>query len=89
MTPADLMEITREGLYLAVLLVGPPVIASAVAGLVVAVIQTATQVQEQTVSFAARAIAVVASLIAAGPWIGAQLRDFTATVLAAIPSVQL
>lgn len=89
MSPADLIDVAREGLYLAVLLVAPPVVAGAVAGLAVAVLQTATQVQEQTIGFAARAIAVVGSLLVTGPWIGAQLQVFTAAVLAKIGQVGL
>ena len=87
MTPADLLDVAREGLYLAVLLVAPAVTAGAAAGLLVAVVQTATQVQEQTIGFAARAIAVVASLLVAGPWIGAQLRVFTELVFSKIALV--
>lgn len=80
MSDAALIAVTREGLYLLVLLVAPPVGAGVAAGLGVAVIQSATQIQEQTISFAVRAAAVVAALIVAGPWIAAQLHAFTEAV---------
>jgi flagellar biosynthesis protein FliQ len=82
MTDAALIAVAREGLYLLVLLVGPPVGAGVVSGLAVAVLQSATQIQEQTVSFAVRAAAVVAALIVAGPWIATQLQTFTEAVFA-------
>lgn len=81
------VDIVREALYLFVLLVGPPVGAGAVAGLAVSVVQSATQIQEQTVSFAVRATAVIAALLAAGPWIGAQLVRFTSSVMSLIAEV--
>ena len=87
MEAPELIDVAREGIYLLVLLVGPPVGAAVAAGLAVSVVQTATQVQEQTVGFAVRAAAVVAALVAAGPWMGAQLTEFTATVFALIANV--
>ena len=76
-----LIGVAREGLILVCMLVAPPVGAAVVAGLAVSVVQTATQIQEQTVSFAVRFAAVVGALIAAGPWIGAQLMSFASAVM--------
>lgn len=87
MTADALIGVAAEGLYLAALVTAPPVAAASAAGLAVAVVQTATQVQEQTIPFAAKAAAVVASLIAAGPWIQAQLEAFTVSVLEMIVTV--
>lgn len=87
MDGAAIVDIAREGLFLVVLLAGPPVGAALVAGLAVSIVQTATQIQEQTVGFAVRAAAVVAALIVAGPWIGAQLQTFSVAVFAAIGQV--
>ena len=87
MDPAAFFDLAREGLYLVVLLVAPPVGAALVAGLLVSIIQTATQIQEQTVGFAVRMAAVVAALLAAAPWMGAQLIVFTQTAFSMIQSV--
>ncbi len=87
MGPDAILTVAREGLYLLVLLVAPPVGAAVVAGLAVSVVQAATQVQEQTVGFAVRGAAVVVALLAAAPWIGDQLVDFTTVVLAMIRDV--
>jgi flagellar biosynthetic protein FliQ len=80
MTPADLMAIAREALLLALVISAPPVLAAAAAGVVVAIIQAATQIQEQTIGFAARAVAAIAALLAAGPFIVERLTHFTETV---------
>lgn len=87
MEPATFFDFAREGLYLVVLLVAPPVGAALVAGLMVSIIQTATQIQEQTVGFAVRMAAVVAALLAAAPWMGAQLIVFTQTAFSMIQTV--
>ena len=87
MDAAVFFDLAREGLYLVVLLVAPPVGAALVAGLLVSIIQTATQIQEQTVGFAVRMAAVVAALLAAAPWMGAQLIVFTQTAFSMIQSV--
>ena len=89
MTPEALLAVTREALFLLVLVIAPPVGASLVAGLGVSILQTATQIQEQTVGFAVRAAAVIASLVIAGPWIGDQITVFSDAVIAMIQEVQL
>ena len=89
MDPAALVDVAREGMYLLVLLAGPPVGAAVVGGLAIAIVQTATQIQEQTLSFAVRTAAVVAALLAAGPWMGAQLMTFTQSVLQLVESIGL
>lgn len=87
MDASALVEVAAQGLYLLCLIVAPPVGAALAAGLAVSVVQTATQVQEQTVGFAVRLVAVAAALIAAGPWIGAQLLDFASAVLVLVRDV--
>ena len=82
-----LADVAREALYLTVLLVGPPVGAALAAGLAVALIQAATQIQEQTIGFAARAAAALAALAVSGPWVAEQLRAFAASVLTLIGEV--
>jgi type III secretory pathway component EscS len=88
-TVDELVHLTSETMLLLVLLVLPPVGASLVSGLFVAILQTATQIQEQTVGFAARAGSVIVSLIIAGPWIGRQLHAFSESLFTLIERVQL
>ena len=88
MTTADyLVRAASEGLLLAVLVSAPVVLASLVVGLVVAIFQATTQIQEQTLSFAPKLVAVLVALAVSAPWIGAQLTRFTAALFAAIPRI--
>lgn len=80
-----LQNILREGLYLILIVSAPPVIASLIVGLIVNVFQVMTQLQDHTLSFVPKLLAVFATLIISGPWIGAQLLRFTQTLMQAIP----
>jgi flagellar biosynthetic protein FliQ len=84
---AYILQITREALYLVVIVSAPPVLASMIVGLAVSILQATTQVQEQTLTFVPKVIAVFGSLAIAGPWIGAQLVRFTRTVFEGFPSL--
>ena len=75
-----LLRVAREGLLLVLVASAPPVLASMVIGLLVSVLQATTQIQEQTLTFVPKIIAVFGSLLIAGPWIGAQLVRFTRVV---------
>lgn len=79
-----LLQVAREGLYLVLIASAPPVLASMLVGLVVSVLQATTQIQEQTLTFVPKIVAVFASLVIAGPWIGAQLVRFTRLVFEGI-----
>ena len=88
-TTADtVLRVVREGLLLVLLLSAPPLLASLVVGLVVGIFQAATQIQDQTVSFVPKLIAVVVILLALGPLLGAQLLRFTQAVFAAMSTIR-
>ena len=59
---------------------------SLVVGLLVAVFQAATQLNEQTLSFIPKLLAVAATMVLAGPWIVAVIDDYTRGVLTNIPN---
>jgi len=79
------ISILRQAMYLALLLVAPVVLVSLLVGLVVGFVQAATQIQEQTVAFVPRLIAVAIVLFALGPWMGGQLVRFTQAILEGFP----
>jgi len=83
-----ILRAVREGLLLVILLSAPPVLASLAVGLIVGILQTATQVHEQTLSFAPKLLAVGLVLIAMGPLLGAQLLRFAQALLLAIPGIR-
>ncbi|RMH39247.1 MAG: flagellar biosynthetic protein FliQ [Deltaproteobacteria bacterium] len=86
MTTADLLvRVGREALYLVVLLSAPIVIASLVVGLAVSIFQATTQIQDQTLTFAPKLVAVLVALAVFAPWIGSQLGAFSAALMELIP----
>lgn len=82
-----ILQIAREGLILVLVASAPPLLASMGTGLVVSVMQATTQIQEQTLTFVPKLVAVFLSLVVAGPWIGTQLVRFTHTLYTEFPGV--
>jgi flagellar biosynthetic protein FliQ len=80
-----ILQVVREGLYLVLLVSMPPVLASLVVGLLVSLVQATTQIQDHTLTFVPKLVAVLATLAVAGPWIGAQLARFTQVLLQGFP----
>jgi len=70
------MEIFVSAVFLAFKLCAPMLVVAMVIGLVIAVFQAATQIHEQTLTFAPKAIAVALALLALGPWMINQIIDF-------------
>jgi flagellar biosynthetic protein FliQ len=85
---AYILQVVREGLYLVLLVSLPPVLASLIVGLLVSLLQASTQLQDHTLTFVPKLVAVLVTLAVAGPWIGAQLVRFTQAVLQALPLIR-
>ncbi len=77
MNETIIIDIARQAVYLVLKASAPMLIASLVVGLVVSVLQTVTSIQEQTLSFVPKLIAVFLVLILAGSWILNSLREYT------------
>ena len=78
----------REGLLLALLVSGPPLLASVLVGFLVGVMQAATQIQDQTLAFVPKVLAVALTLLALGPVLGAQLVRFAHALVLAFPAIR-
>lgn len=89
MNTSDVIEIGRELLYLAVLLSAPVVGVSLFVGLLVSVLQTLTSIQEQTLTFAPRILAVAITIAIALPWLLQLMVDFTHAMFERIGQVTL
>lgn len=83
-----IMRAVREGLLLVILLSAPPLLASLLVGLVVGVLQAATQVHEQTLMLVPKLLVVGIVLVAMGPVLGTQLLRFSQALLLAIPAIR-
>lgn len=77
---AEIYQLAYQALLLILILSGPPIIISMIVGLFVAIFQAATQIQEQTLSFTVKLIAVILTLIGLGGWLSAQILQFTNTI---------
>jgi len=92
MTAASSSELVlravREGLLLALLVSGPPVVVSLVVGLLVGVLQSATQIHDQTLAFVPKLVAVGLTLMSLGPVLGAQLVRFTEALFLVFPGIR-
>ena len=62
MMNSQAIQLMNQALWLVLVLSGPPILAAAVVGLLIAVLQSATQLQEQTLQYAAKFVAIVLTL---------------------------
>ena len=87
MGPETFVDILSDALFLVILLVSAVIVPSLLIGLVVAVFQAATSINEQTLSFLPRLIVTLLALILGGHWMVQQLMDYTIRLIGSIPSV--
>ncbi|MCB1148712.1 MAG: type III secretion system export apparatus subunit SctS [Chlamydiia bacterium] len=80
MFKTQITQLAYQGLLLILILSAPPILTSMVFGLFVAIFQAATQIQEQTLSFTIKLVAVVLVLMLMGGWLGAQILAFGANI---------
>lgn len=85
MTPETVMTIGRHALELTVLLAAPLLLVTLAVGLLVGIFQAATQINEMTLSFIPKLLAMAATLLIAGPWMLGQLIGYTRQLIASIP----
>jgi type III secretion HrpO family protein len=77
---AQIFQLSYQALLLILVLSGPPVLISMVLGLFVAIFQAATQIQEQTLSFVVKLLAVVFTLLVMGSWLGEVIVQFATNI---------
>ena len=70
------LEIFTNAIMLAFKLALPTLIIAMLVGLIIAILQAATQVHEQTLTFAPKAVIVALALLAMGPWMCSSIIDF-------------
>ena len=87
MTPEIAVDLFREALWLTALIVGLLVLPSLLVGLLVAVFQAATQINEQTLSFLPRLLVMLITLIIAGPWLVQKFMEYITSLYTSIPQL--
>ncbi|WNO61786.1 flagellar biosynthesis protein FliQ [Rheinheimera sp. MMS21-TC3] len=87
MSPEVFVDVLRDALFLVILLVSAIILPSLFVGLLVAVFQAATSINEQTLSFLPRLIITLLSLIYGGHWLTQTIMEFTHELILSIPTV--
>jgi len=85
MTPESVMSIGSQAIHVSLLLGAPLLLVALVVGLVISIFQAATQINEATLSFIPKLLAVFAVLVIAGPWMLGQMLDYIRALFSSIP----
>jgi len=87
MTPETVMTIGTRALEITLMLAAPLLLVALVTGLLVGVFQAATQINEMTLSFIPKLLAIAAAIAIAGPWMIKLIVDYTRELIQSIPSL--
>ncbi|MBK8170616.1 MAG: flagellar biosynthesis protein FliQ [Sandaracinaceae bacterium] len=87
MDSASLSHLCTQALYLVLLVSAPALLVSLVVGVAVGLMQAVTQVQEQTLSFVPKLVAVALALVLFGGFMGGELLRFTHSLWSSLPGV--
>jgi flagellar biosynthetic protein FliQ len=87
MTPETVMTIGTRALEITLMLASPLLLVALATGLLVGVFQAATQVNEMTLSFIPKLLAIAAAIAIAGPWMIRLIVDYTRQLIQSIPSL--
>ncbi len=86
MNEADALDIAQAAIWTVIVASGPAVLAAMLVGVVIAFIQALTQVQEMTLTFVPKILAIFVTIAISAPFIGAQISIFTDLVFSRIQS---
>ncbi|WP_111520039.1 flagellar biosynthesis protein FliQ [Cupriavidus phytorum] len=87
MTPETVMTIATQAMKMTLILAAPLLLVALAAGLVVSLFQAATQINEMTLSFIPKLIALFATMVLAGPWMINAMVDYMREVFQSIPAL--
>lgn len=83
----SVVAIGRQAMEVTMLLAAPILLASLAVGLLIAMFQAATQINEMTLSFVPKLIVVAIVMMATGPWLLRQITGFTTRLIENIPQM--
>ena len=87
MTPESVLTLAQQALLITLLMAAPPLLAALLTGLVVSVFQAATQINEMTLSFIPKLLAIFVVLVLFGPWMLGILLDYIRGLITGIPGM--
>ena len=87
MMQGEALQLLNQALWLVLVLSAPPVLAAALVGLLVAIIQAATQIQEQTLQYALKFFVIVITIFVTASLMGGSLYQFADRVMTEFPAL--
>ncbi len=87
MTPGVVMEIGRQAIEVTLLIAAPMLVTALVVGLIISIFQAATQLNESTLQFVPKLVAMFVVLLLAGPWMLQYLIDYIQRLFGSIPQL--
>jgi flagellar biosynthetic protein FliQ len=87
MTPESVMTMGRTAMEVTLMVSAPLLLVALIVGLLVSIFQAATQINEATLSFIPKLIAVFVALVVAGPWMLSVMLDYMRQVFTGIPGL--
>ena len=87
MSQSATLTVLQQTLWLVARISAPILLTALVVGLIISLIQAVTQVNEMTLSYVPKVIAIAVVLVVAGPWMLQTLLDFTAQLFVSLPSL--
>ncbi|MEM7432343.1 MAG: flagellar biosynthesis protein FliQ [Pseudomonadota bacterium] len=87
MTPETVITIGQKALWVTMLVAAPLLLSALAVGLLIGMLQAATQINEMTLSFIPKLLVLVIALVMAGPWMLQVISNFTTQLIGQIPSL--
>jgi flagellar biosynthetic protein FliQ len=87
MTPETVVSVGRHALEVTLMLAAPLLLTALAVGLIVGIFQAATQINEMTLSFIPKLLAMAAVLAITGPWMLRTLVEYTRGLIQSIPAM--
>jgi len=87
MSPETVMTLGRHALEVTLLLAAPLLLVALLTGLLIGAFQAATQINEMTLSFIPKLVAMAVALLVAGPWMLRQIVGYTRQLIESIPTL--
>jgi type III secretion protein S len=82
---SEILQLSNQALFLILLMSAPPILIATVLGLVIAIFQAATQIQEQNLSFVVKLTAVIFTIMGMAGFIGGSIMQYTLTIFTQFP----
>ena len=86
MQPHDAVDLGRQALWTTLLIGSPVLLVGLATGLIIGLFQALTQIQEQTLAFVPKIVAMFLALSLALPWLVIRMLDYTGELISSIPA---